>query len=33
LIPFDVTIPSEERDTKLGEKLKEEAGQILTGLY
>ena len=30
LIPFDVTIPSEERDTKLGEKLKEEAGQILT---
>ena len=30
LIPFNVTIPSERRDTKLGEKLKEEAGQILT---
>jgi len=30
LIPFNVTIPSEKRDTKLGEKLKEEAGQILT---
>jgi putative DNA primase/helicase len=30
LIPFNVTIPSEKRDTNLGEKLKEEAGQILT---
>ena len=29
LIPFNVTIPSEKRDTNLGEKLKEEAGQIL----
>jgi putative DNA primase/helicase len=30
IIPFNFTIPSEERDTNLGEKLKEEAGQILT---
>ena len=30
LIPFNVTIPSEKRDTNLGEKLKKEAGQILT---
>ena len=30
LIPFNVTIPSDERDTNLGEKLKKEAGQILT---
>jgi len=29
LIPFNVTIPSEKRDTKLGEKLKEEADKIL----
>lgn len=30
LIPFNVTIPSERRDAKLGGKLQEEAGQILT---
>ena len=30
IIPFNFNIPSEKRDTKLGEKLKEEAGQILT---
>jgi putative DNA primase/helicase len=30
LIPFNFTIPSEERDPKLGEKLEKEAGQILT---
>jgi putative DNA primase/helicase len=30
LIPFNVTIPVERRDPKLGEKLREEAGQILT---
>tara|TARA_B100000315_G_scaffold73188_1_gene66790 strand:- start:353 stop:1843 length:1491 start_codon:yes stop_codon:yes gene_type:complete len=30
LIPFNVTIPSEKRDPKLGEKLEKEAGQILT---
>ena len=30
LIPFNVTIPIERRDPKLGEKLREEAGQILT---
>ena len=30
LIPFNVTISSEKRDTNLGEKLKAEAGQILT---
>ena len=29
MIPFNVTIPPEKRDTKLGEKLKAEAGQIL----
>ena len=29
LIPFNVTIPSKERDPKLGEKLEKEAGQIL----
>ena len=29
LIPFNVTIPSEERDPKLGEKLEKEAEQIL----
>jgi putative DNA primase/helicase len=29
LIPFNVTIPSEKRDPKLGEKLEKEAGQIL----
>jgi putative DNA primase/helicase len=29
LIPFNVTIPSEKRDTELGEKLKEEAEYIL----
>jgi putative DNA primase/helicase len=30
LIPFNVTIPNEKRDPKLGEKLEKEAGQILT---
>jgi putative DNA primase/helicase len=30
LIPFNVTIPSEKRDPKLGEKLEKEVGQILT---
>lgn len=30
LIPFDVTIPEEERDKDLGEKLKAEAGEILS---
>ena len=30
LIPFNITIPIKKRDPKLGEKLKEEAGQILT---
>jgi len=29
MIPFNVTIPPEQRDTQLGEKLKAEAGQIL----
>jgi P4 family phage/plasmid primase-like protien len=29
LIPFRVTIPKEERDTTLGDKLKDEAGAIL----
>ncbi len=29
LIPFNITIPKEERDQKLGEKLKAEAGAIL----
>jgi putative DNA primase/helicase len=30
LVPFKVTIPIERRDPKLGEKFREEAGQILT---
>lgn len=30
LIPFNVTIPAEKRDHKLAEKLKAEAGQILS---
>jgi len=29
ILPFNVTIPPERRDTQLGEKLKAEAGQIL----